>query len=237
MDIVGRGFRITSTLTNSPWYRVTARTSSTVITFNNWDGSLTKRGNQVVEGISGSGGDYTDMPEFDGAGAGYGCEIEGMLSTQVTTSNVYTLICDLARALDDDDVPAENRHLSCPAWFYNTLVQASNVQPAIAIAYEEVLKNGKVARVAGFDVHMVSDDRFSTDTDPLSTNETGYTAHLGTKILANNIGWITFAHKWSESRVVDAQLQFAKLYQGLNLYGFIVPAMRRKCGAYLYGYE
>ena len=231
VNIVGRGFRITSNLTNSPWYRITSRTSSTVITFNNWDGSISG-GGQTIEGIMGIGGN----PHFDGGGAGYGCEIEGMISTQVTASNIYSLVCDLARALDDDDVPPDGRHLSCPSWFYNTLVQASQIQPAIAIAYESVVKNGEVARVSGFAIHLVSEDRFSTETDPISCFE-GWDSHVGTKILANRVGWIFFGHKWSESRIVKAEKQFANLYQGLNLYGFIVPAMRRKAGAYLYGYE
>lgn len=232
VDCVDRGVRICSNLVNSPWYRITARTSSTVITCNRWDGGI-EGGGQIIDGIMGIGGD----PQFDGGGSGYGCEIEGMKSTQATKSNVYALICDLATKLDENDVQAENRHLSVPSWFKNILVQASQLQPAIAMYHDEVVINGKVGRVAGFDVHMVSDDRFSTDVDPFNVIGTSlHTAHTGYKILANHIGFVTFAHKWTESRVVDAQLQFAKLYQGLNLYGFKVLNLRRKNGAYLYCY-
>jgi hypothetical protein len=229
VDIIGRGFRVCSTLANSPWYRITARTSSTIITFNNWDGSTTGN-NEVVQGIAGFNGD----PQFDGAGIGYGCQIEGMRSTQATSSNVYALVCDLAKALDDNDVPAENRHLTVPPWFKSLLIQASQLQPDIAMNYTEVVTNGTIGRVAGFDVHMVSSDRFSTDVDPIYPTGGADTGNTGTKILANHIGFITFAHKWSESRVVDSQLQFAKLYQGLNIYGFKVLNLRRKHGAYLY---
>ena len=239
VDIVGRGIRIDSDLVNSPWYRITTRTSSTVLTFNNWDGSVTG-GGQIIEGIMGlanprKGGD-TD-PQFDGAGAGYGCSIEGMQSTQVTASNVYALVCELAEALDDDDVPQDNRHMSVPPWFKNVLIRASQLQPDIAMYHEETIVNGRIGRVAGFEMHMVSDDRFSTDLDPLFTVSPVTGSNTGYKILANHIGFITFAHKWSESRVIEAQLQFANLYQGLNLYGFKVLNMRRKCGAYLYGYK
>jgi len=47
--------------------------------------------------------------------------------------------------------------------------------------------------------------------------------------------FITFADKWSESRVVDAEDQFAKKYQGLFLFGAKVPHQRRKAGAVLFG--
>lgn len=230
VNCVGRGIRICSNTYNSPWYRITTRSSSTVINFNNWDGSLigdnnNSSGKEYVKDLFGA-----DKYKPSGT-AGWGVEIEGMKSTLVTTSNIYALICDLATALDDDDVPATDRHLSVPPWFYNILVQASAVNPAIATAYEEVLKNRKVARVAGFDVHMVSDDRFSTCTDPIGS---WVSSNTGYKLLANHTSFITFAHKWAESRVIDAQLQFAKLYQGLNLYGFKVLNLRRKAGAYLY---
>ena len=45
----------------------------------------------------------------------------------------------------------------------------------------------------------------------------------------------TFAYKWAESRVVDDIDQFARLYQGLHLYGALVPNIRRRAGAVLFG--
>ena len=229
VDVLSRGVRVMSDLVTSPWWRITARTSSTIIEVNRWDGGI-EGGGSILDGVDGIGGN----PQFDGAGIGYGCMIEGMISTQVTKSNIYSLITDLATALDDDDVPQESRHLTVPPWFKNILVQASELQPAIAIAYEPVVLNGVVAKVAGFEVHMVSDDRFSTTIDPIGS---WVSAKTGTKILANHISFVTFAHSWSESRVIDAEKQFARLYQGLNLYGFKVLNERRKAGAYLFGYK
>ena len=228
LDILNRGVRVCSDKVCSPWWKITARTSSNVLECNRWDEGV-EGGGQIVDGVAGIGGD----PQFDGAGAGYGVEIEGMQATQVTKSNIYALITDLTTALDDDDIPQENRHLTVPPWFKNILIQASELQPAIAVYHEEVVRNGLIGRVSGFDVHMVSDDRFSTSAEPaiLQGSDTGY------KILANHIAFITFAHAWSESRVIDAEKQFAKLYQGLNLYGFKVLNLRRKNAAYLFGYQ
>lgn len=232
VDIVGRGFRVCSSLANSPWYKITSRTSSTVITFNNWDNSVTGNGGTIEPLFSAES--YPASYSTDG---GYGCQIEGMKATQVTKTNIYALICDLATALDNGDVPYEGRHLTVPPWFKNLLVQAADLTPDIAMYHEAVVLNGKVARVAGFDVHMVADDRFSTDAEPVYPSGSADTGTSGYKILANHIGWITFAHKWAESRVVTAENQFAQKYQGLNLYGFKVLNNRRRAGAYLYGYK
>lgn len=236
VDCVGRGFRLTSDKVNTQWYKITVRTSSTVIRFTNWDSSLL--GDDPTASSS-----YVKFPFKDDGNClatssnGVGCQIEGMKATQVTKTNVYALITDLSTALDNYNAPSENRHLSVPPWFKNILVQASQLQPDIAMYHDEVVINGRIARVAGFDVHMVSADRFSTDVEPIYPTGNADAGTTGTKILANQIGFITFAHAWSESRVIEAQLQFSNLYQGLNLYGFLVLNVRRGAGAYLYGYQ
>lgn len=235
IDCAGRGFRLMSDTYNTPWYRISSRVSSTVIWFTNWDGGTAGDfcSASYVKGMYGA-----DKYKPSGT-AGWGGAIEGMKATQATSSNVYALVCELATALDNNDIPTENRHLTVPPWFKNLLVQASQLQPDIAMYHQDVVLNGKVGRVGGFDVHMVSDDRFSTDASSwgaLHTEATKYFDTTGYKILANHTGFITFAHKFAESRVIDAQAQFSKLYQGLNLYGFKVLPMRRKCGAYLFCY-
>lgn len=239
VDIVGRGIRFTSTTGNSPWYRITARTSSVILTFNNWDGSTTMDpvgytgySNSYLKGLFTNPGFVWTTTQ-----SGCGCQIEGMASTAVTSTNVYALVCKLAEKLDEEGVPAEDRHLVIPAWFKAYLIQASQLQPDIAMYYSDTVINGKVGRVAGFDLHITSDDRFSTIASPIGALGSEYVQSIGTQILAAHKRFITFAHKWSESRTVDAQAQFAKLYQGLNLYGFKVLDMKRKAGASLLAHK
>ena len=239
-NIVGRGIRFCSNNINSPWFRITARTSSFIVTFNNWDGSTTGDDHQGLTGYSNS---YLKGLFYPGGfidtltnGLGYGAQIEGCRAPAVTSANVYKLVCEMAQKLDEEGIPAENRYLTIPAWFKAYLVQAAQLQPDIAMYYTDTVINGKVGRVAGFDIHVTSDDRFSTCASPYisQTANAGGLDGVGTLILANHKSWITFAHKWSESRVVDAELQFAKLYQGLNLYGFRVTPLRRKAGVMLF---
>lgn len=234
VNIVGRGIRVCSSTACTPWYKITARTSSVVVVVQNWDESIEGNGisNIYLKDFWGTFGIHT-------CGAGYGCQIEGCKATAVTSANVYQLVCEAANKLDEEGIPAEDRHLTVPAWFKGYLTQAAQLQPDIAMYYTDTVVNGKVGRVAGFDLHVTSNDRFSTCAAPMAslTGGDATTYGVGTLMLANHKQWVTFAHKWAESRVVQAELQFANLYQGLNLYGFRVPNARRNCGAVIYGYR
>jgi hypothetical protein len=91
-------------------------------------------------------------------------------------------------------------------------------------------------RVGAFDVHVAVGARVSTRAGKsTATDGTTTTGATGYQIPALHTAMITYADKWSESRVVDAENQFAKKYQGLYLYGAKVPAYRRKYGAILFG--
>ena len=152
----------------------------------------------------------------------------------------------LGTALDKGEIPDSDRHITVPPIMMQMLKQASELQPAISMAYEGVVLNGKVGRVAGFDIHMAAGSRVSTraahyNGTTLASGASGsgasttITAGPATyQVLANHISFITFAYKWSESRIVDAEDQFAKKYQGLHLFGALVPAQRRKAGAVLF---
>ena len=95
-------------------------------------------------------------------------------------------------------------------------------------------------RLGGFDVFSAAGARVSTRAGHATTSDFGSDIALtvfttGYQIPANHKGFITYADKWSESRVVDAENQFAKKYQGLYLFGARVPKGRRKFGAILFG--
>ena len=148
----------------------------------------------------------------------------------------------LAEALDGQEIDSADRHLTVPEQLVTQLKNASQLQPTgIAEIFTGTVINGRVMRVGAFDVHLAAGSRVSTRTGhptvasiAIGPSEVPVTGSVGTQILANHKGMITFAEKWSESRVVDAENQFAKKYQGLFLYGKKVPAYRRKYGANLF---
>jgi hypothetical protein len=244
-----KGFRLRSTAAFvSPWYRISGVTSSIAATLTEWDEAA--GGSDFAEGdtLRGLfGGDGIDFPKYgDGNAklttmASLGWEIQAAVATAVTASTIYDQTTLLAEALDENEVPTESRKITVPPSGITMLRQAAELQPTgIAEIFSGTVLNGRTMRLGGFDVHAAAGARVSTRTGrstaagfggdlALTAGVTGY------QIPANHIGFVTFADKWSESRVVDAENQFAKKYQGLFLYGAKVPDYSRKLGAMLFG--
>jgi hypothetical protein len=244
---VGKGFRLRSTSTFvSPWYRIASVTDSVTATITEWDGATA--GSDFAEGdtLRGIfGGDGRNFPKYgDGEAklttmASLGWEFQAAIATSVAAGTIYDQVTLLDEALNESEVPSTDRKLTVPFQIKTQLLQASELQPTgIAEIYSGTVLNGRVMRFAGFDVHVTTSARVSTragkSTGALSDNVLT-AGSLGYQILANHTGFITFADKWSESRVVEAENQFASKYQGLFLYGSLVPAQRRKFGATLFG--
>ena len=171
-----------------------------------------------------------------------GWEFQAAIPTGVTASTIYDQTTLLAQALDENEVSAEQRKVTMPPSGITMLRQATELQPTgIAEIFSGTVLNGRVMRFGGFDVHSAAGSRVSTRAGHSATSVTGPSADLvlsqttGYQILANHIGFVTYADKWSESRVVDAENQFAKKYQGLFLYGAKVPQYSRKLGTILFG--
>ncbi len=255
---VGKPIRLTSGKTwATPWYRISAVTNSYTATIENWD-AATVGGDiptgDILRGMGGGAGDdertyeqnRDDKPVAVTATVhcGWGYELQAACPTTISASTVYEAITQLATCLDKNEIPDTDRHITVPPAMVQMLRQASELQPAIAMAYEGVVLNGKVGRVAGFDIHMAAGARISTRSGHKvaasvmngadTTTALVYAGPSGYQILANHIGFVTFAYKWSESRTVEAESQFAKKYQGLHLFGAKVPAIRRSAGAVLY---
>lgn len=244
---LGKPVRLTSGATwATEWYRITSVTDTNTVAVVNWDDSTEGYPiptGDVLRGLYG-GKDFTSDVNGDDkptvATRGWGWEFQAAIPTTVTTSNIYEHFTYLDEILNKDLNPIEDRHIVAPFAAKPMLLQASELQPSgIEMLYTDTIVNGRVGRVAGFDIHMTSQGRFSTkvghqtstgqgaDTAPV----TGTTGYLWPAI---HRSFCTFAFKWSESRVVDAENQFAKKYQGLNLFGAKVPILRRSAGAVLY---
>jgi hypothetical protein len=184
---------------------------------------------------AGGNGDQSVMLSV-GTADGLGWEIQAAIATSVAATNIYDQMTLLAEKLNINEVPESDRHFTIPPQIKTGLLQAAETQPSgIETMYQGTVVNGRVARIGGFDIHVASDNRFTFRAGH-STGSGDFTASAnGFLMLANHKGMITYADKWAESRVVDAENQFAKKYQGLYLYGALVPAYSRKLGSVLFG--
>jgi hypothetical protein len=244
-----KGFRLRSSAAFvSPWYRISGITNSVTATLTEWDEAVS--GSDFEEGytLRGTfGGDGVSFPKYGTGDAdlvgmlGLGWEFQSAIATAVTAATVYDQITLLAEALDVNEVPEDSRHFTVTPQIVTQLRQSSELQPTgIAEIYSGTVLNGKVMRVGNFDIHKAAGARVSSRASHSPSAGSGADAVLsaattGYQLAANHIGFLTFADKWSESRVVDAENQFAKKYQGLFLYGAKVPRYRRKYGAILFG--
>ena len=243
-----KGIRLVSSRTFvSPWYRIASITDSVNVAVTEWDEAVS--GSDFEEGhtLRGLfGGDGRNFPKYgDGNAslltmASLGFEIQAAQVTSVSATSIYDQVTLLAEALDDNEVPAGERHFTVPPPIVTMLRQSSEMQPTgIAEIFTGTVINGRAMRVGAFDIHSAAGSRVSTraghSTATGVSKDTVKTAGSTGYILpANHMGFITFADKWSESRVVDAENQFAKKYQGLYLFGAKVPRYRRKYGAVLF---
>lgn len=246
-DDLGKAIRLTSGATwATEWYRITARTDSNVVSIVNWDDSTEGYpipNGDILRGLYG-GKDFTSDANGDGkptvAPLGWGWEFQAAIPTTVTSSNIYEHLTMLDEILNKDLNPIEDRHIVVPFSGKTMLLQASELQPSgIEMLYTDTIVNGRVGRVAGFDVHMTSQGRFSTKVGHATSAGQGGSVVLTTGTTgylwpAFHKSFCTFAFKWSETRTVEAENQFAKKYQGLFLYGAKVPILRRSAGAVLY---
>ena len=250
-----KGFRLVSTRAIvSPWYRISGVTSSVVATLTEWDEAVSGPDfleNYTLRGVFGGdgitfpktgGSPGGDTPFIGNAAGGFGWEIQAAIATSVSASTIYDQVTLLAERLDDGNISMSDRTLTLNPAGLTALRQAAELQPSgIGDLYKEVVLNGKAGRIGSFDVHMATGARVSfragksTAAAIEPTDSTLTAGNRGNLFVANHKGWVTFAEKWSESRVVDAENQFAKKYQGLMVFGKKVPRERRKFAAVLFG--
>lgn len=136
---------------HSTHYLVTAYSSATSITITDLDG------------VGYSGGAI-------GAGATY--VINAATAIALTKSNVYQYLVQLGTVMSQRLTPRAGRFIVVNAAFEGILRQAPEFIPAVESAYNNVVKEGKIGRIANFDVI------FSELID--GNNTTGYWFYAGT---------------------------------------------------------
>lgn len=197
--MVGLGFKAVG---HTKWYRVKTYTSATAIV-------IEDDKDDVASAYTGGA---------ISAGATYAIEANTAITVDKTT--IFDYLVDLKTKLDQAEIPEDDRWVVLPAVIANLLLKSSQLQTAVDVAYEEVVRKGIVGYVAGFRVY--------SNEQVAGNNTTGYFC------LAGHKSFITMAMAFTESGVEDFIGGFGENFKGLNVYGAKVADERRKAGAYLF---
>lgn len=185
------------------YYLVTAYASATSITVTDLDG------------VGYSGGAVT-------AGASY--TIRAATAIALTKTNIYQYLVQLGTVMSQALTPRNDRYLVANAALEGILRQAPEFIPAVESAYEQVVKQGKIGKIANF---MVI---FSELVD--GNNTTGYFFLAGTK------EFLAFAAQIMKTSVIPSEADpnsFVTTCKGLLVWGRRVLAGNRGRGAFLRG--
>ena len=181
------------------YYLVTTYTSATSIT---------------VTDLSGSG--YTG----GAVAGGTAFVLKAATPITLTKSNVYTYLVTLSTVMSQALTPREDRFIVVNAAFEGILRQAPEFIPAVAEAYNNVIKNGQIGRIANFNVI------FSELVD--GNNVTGYWFFAGTK------EYMAFASQIMKVSVISSESDpntFVSTCKGLLTWGRKVFEGNRGRGA------
>lgn len=148
--------------------------------------------------------------------------IKAATAIAVSSSNVYAQIVALRTALGKSLVPKAGRFLVVNSQMEGVIMQASQFIPAVQTAYNDVVKNGLIGKIAGFEVFT------SELIDGDNTN--GYWFIAGTK------DFMAFALQIQKVSVIPSEADpntFLSTCKGLLIYGRKVFEGTRFYGAAL----
>lgn len=133
----------------------------------------------------------------------------------LTKDNIYSYITQLGELLDDDNIPQEGRNLVITPKFKTMLLQSDEFTRASSLG-DNVIQNGYIGNVAGFAVHVTTNNPAVSDV---------------VNLLAFTRDFVSFASQVSKVETVRPYDMFADAVKGLYLYGSKV--MLPKAGAVL----
>lgn len=124
----------------------------------------------------------------------------------LTNANIYGYITQLGEILDDDNVPQEGRNLVITPKFKTLLLQSDEFTRATSLG-DNVIQNGYIGNVAGFAVHVTTNNPAVEDV---------------VNLMAFTKDFISFASQVSKVETVRPYNMFAEAVKGLYLYGSAV---------------
>ena len=125
---------------------------------------------------------------------------------QATKNNIYESIIEIRTKLDKANVPTSGRTIVIPPEIYALLLQDERFVKSDAVAGQNVLVNGLVGRVAGFDV-------FESNNVVYDTNNKFW------KVTAQVRTATTFAEQIVKTEAYRMEKRFSDAVKGLHVYG------------------
>jgi hypothetical protein len=199
--MVGGFFKATG---HTKYYLVTAYTSGTAITIADVGAETVYTGGAI------------------GGGTAY--NIKAATAIALTKSNVYQYLVSLGTVMSQSLAPRADRFIVVNAAFEGILRQAPEFIPAVEAAYTEVVKFGRIGKIANFDV--IFSELIA------GNNTTGYWFFAGTK------EFMSFAAQIMKVSVLPSESDpntFVSTCKGLLVWGRKVFEGNRARGAVLRG--
>lgn len=139
--------------------------------------------------------------------------------TTISTSNILTSILDLAKTLDELNIPEEGRFIVLSPEFVSLLKQSELRQAYLTGDGTSPLRNGQVGMVDRFTVYQ-SNMLYT----PGSGTDSGYT-----HVLAGHPKAISFASQFTNTETVRLESTFGDAVRGLKVYGSKVVVPNALC--------
>jgi hypothetical protein len=129
--------------------------------------------------------------------------------TTITSSNILTNILDIAKELDELNIPEEGRFIVLPPSMVSLLKQSELRQAYLTGDATSPLRNGQVGQV----------DRFTVYQSNLLYTPAAGTDATYTHVLAGHPKAITFASQFTNTETVRLESTFGDGVRGLKVYG------------------
>ena len=133
-------------------------------------------------------------------------------STAANIVNSVSVISQVARALDDRNVPSQGRWMVIPPWFHQKLVLNQIFQTAGSVDANQTYANGYVGRAFGFDFYLSN----NLTTGPVVPAATPLNCHSA---MAGINRAISFAEQVVKMEAYRPENSFSDAVKGLHVYG------------------